>query len=102
MRMPISRWYTDIYGVIIWYITNHLDPTNYLLNFGIIAINELHPKVIIRFTLKNIRKGWTQTIEGETLKDLFDHAYAAVEMYIVDWCLVILYEICKDICNSLI
>ena len=73
MRMPISWQYTDIYGVIIWYITDHLDPTNYLLNFGIIAINELHPKVIIRFTLKNIRnnlsKSWTQAIEGETLED---------------------------------
>ena len=50
--MPISWQYTDIYGVIIRYIADHLDPTNYFLNFGIIAINELHPKVIIRFTLK--------------------------------------------------
>ena len=50
--MPISWQYTDVYGVIIWYITDHLDPTNYLLNFGIIALHELRPKVIIRFTLK--------------------------------------------------
>ena len=80
MRMPISWQYTDIYGVIIQYITDHLDPTNYLLNFGIIVINELHPKVIIRFTLKNIRnnlsKGWTQTMEEETLEDPFNHVYA--------------------------
>ena len=55
MIMPISWQYTDVYGVIVRYIADHLDPTNYLLNFGIIAINELHPKVIIRFTLKNIR-----------------------------------------------
>ena len=55
MIMPISWQYTDVYGVIIQYITDHLDPTNYLLNFGIIALNELRPKVIIRFTLKNIR-----------------------------------------------
>ena len=77
MIMPISLWYTDVYWVIIWYITDHLDSTNYLLNFGIIAINELTPEVIIRFTLKNIRnnlrKSWTQLIEGETLEDLFDH-----------------------------
>ena len=88
MRMPISWQYTDIYGVIIWYIADHLDPTNYLLNFGIIAINELCPKVIIRFTLKNIRnnlsKSWTQVIEGETLEDLFDPVYAAVEMQKID------------------
>ena len=68
--MSISWQYTDVYVVIIWYITYHLDPTNYLHNFGIIAINELSPKVIIRFTLKNIRnnlrKSWTQLI-GETL-----------------------------------
>ena len=62
------------------YINDHLDPTNYLFTFGIIAINELCPKVIIRFTLKNIRnnlrKSWTQIIEGETLEDLFDCVYA--------------------------
>ena len=50
--MPISWQYTDVYSIIIQYITDHLDPTNYLLNFGIIAINELSPKVIIQFTLK--------------------------------------------------
>ena len=42
----------DIYEVIIHYITNHLDPTNYGLNFSIIALHEMRPKVIIRFTLK--------------------------------------------------
>ena len=42
MIMPISWQYT-----IIQYITDHLDPTNYLLNFGIVALNELRPKVII-------------------------------------------------------
>ena len=68
MIMPISWQYTDTYGGIIQYIPDHLDPTNYLLNFGIIAINKLSPKVIIRFTLKHIRnklrKSWTQIIEG--------------------------------------
>ena len=62
--------------------------TNYLLNFGIIAINELHPKVLIGFTLKNtrnnLRKAWTQTIEGETLEDLFDHVYTVDEMHKID------------------
>ena len=77
-----------MYGVIIRYTTDHLDPTNYFLNFGIVAINELHPKVIIRFTLKNIRnnlsRSWTQVIEGETLEDPFDHVYAAVETKKID------------------
>ena len=85
--MPISWCYTDVYGVIIHYITDHLDLI-YLLNFGIIALHELRPKVIIRFTLKNIRnnlrKSWTQLLEGETLEELFDGVYGAVEMHKLD------------------
>ena len=85
MIMPISWHYTDVYGVIIQYITDHLDHTNYLLNFSIIALHELRPKVIIRFTLKNIRnnlrKSWTQHLERETLEYLFDGVYGAVEIH---------------------
>ena len=77
-----------MYGVIIQHITDHLDSTNYLLNFGIITLHELRPKVIIRFTLKNIRsnlrKSWTHLLEGETLEDLFDGVYGAVEMHKLD------------------
>ena len=83
MIMPISWRYTDVYEVIIHYITNHLDPTNYGLNFSIIALHETRPKVIIRFTLKNTRnnmkKSWTQLLEGETLEDLFDSVYETME-----------------------
>ena len=61
MIMPINWRYIDVYGVIICYITEDLDPTNYLLNFGIIALHELRPKVLIRFTLKNIRNNLKQT-----------------------------------------
>ena len=86
--MPISWQYTDIYRVIICYITDHLDPTNYLLNFGIIALHELIPKAIIRFILKNIRnnlrQSWTQLLEGETLEDLFYGVYGAVEIHKID------------------
>ena len=53
--MPNTWRYTDVYEVIIRYITNHLDPTNYTLNFGIIPLHEVRPRVIIRFALKNIR-----------------------------------------------
>ena len=45
MIMPITWRCTDVYGVIICYITKHLDPTNYLLNFGIIALHESRPRV---------------------------------------------------------
>ena len=51
----------DVYEVIIHYITNHLDPTNYVLNFGIIALHETRPKVIIRFTLKNTRNNMKES-----------------------------------------
>ena len=81
--MPISWSYADVYKVIIYYITNNLDPTNYVLNFGIIALHKTRPKAIIRFTLKNtrnnLRKSWTQLLEGETLEDLFDSVYGTVE-----------------------
>ena len=74
----------DVYEVIIHYITTHLDPTNYVLNFGIIALHEVRPRVIIRFTLKNTRNNrkqtWTQLIAGETLDELFENIYEVVEV----------------------
>ena len=86
--MPISWQYTDVYGVITCYITEHLDPTNYLLNFGIIALHELRPRVILKFTLKNIRnnlkQSWTQLLEGEILEDLFDGVCGEVEIHKID------------------
>ena len=63
MIMPISWRYTDVYKVIIHFITNQLDPTNYRLNFGIIALHETRPKVIIRFTLKNTRKKYEKELD---------------------------------------
>ena len=81
--MPNTWRYTDVYEVIIRYITNHLDPTNYGLNFGIIALHEVSPRVIIRFTLKNTRNNrkmsWTQLLAGETLEELFACVYETVE-----------------------
>ena len=81
--MPNTWRYMDVYAVIIRYITTHLDPTNYLLNFGIIALHKVSPRVIIRFTLKNIRNNrkqmWTQLIAGETLDELFENVFEVVE-----------------------
>ena len=81
--MPNTWRYTDVYAVIIHYITTHLDPTNYLLNFGIIALHEVSPRVIIRFTIKNTRNNrkqmWTQLIAGETLDELFENVFEVVE-----------------------
>ena len=84
MIMPNTWRYMDVYAVIIHYITTHLDPTNYLLNFGIIALHEVRPRVIIRFTLKNTRNNrkqtWTQLTAGETLDELFENIYEVVEV----------------------
>ena len=81
--MPNTWRYTDVYEVIIRYITNNLDPTNYALNFGIIALHEINPRVIIRFTLKNTRNNrktnGTQLLAGETLEELFECVYETVE-----------------------
>ena len=81
--MPNTWRYTDVYAVIVRYITTHLDPTNYVLNFGIIALHEVSPRVIIRFTLKNTRNNrkqtWTQLIAGETLDELFENVFEVVE-----------------------
>ena len=82
MIMPITWRYTDVCGVIICYIMEHLDPTNYLLNFGIIALHETRPRAIIRFTLKNIRNNLKQS--WTTLEDLFDGVYGAVEIHKID------------------
>ena len=81
--MPNTWRYTDIYAVIVHYITTHLDPTNYVLTFGIIALHEVSPRVIIRFTIKNTRNNrkqmWTQLIAGDTLDELFENVFEVVE-----------------------
>ena len=81
--MPNTWRYTDVYAVIVHYITTHLDPTNYVLNFGIIALHEVRPRVLIRFTIKNTRNNrkqtWTQLIAGETLDELFENVFEVVE-----------------------
>ena len=55
------------------------------LIFGIIALHDVRPRVIIRFTLKNTRnnrkKSWTQLVAGETLGDLFENVYETIEVY---------------------
>ena len=74
----------DVYDTIICYSTNRADPTNYMLNFGIIALHEVRPIVIVRFTLKKTRNNrnisCTLLLAGETLEDLYDNVYVAVEV----------------------
>ena len=54
--MPNTWRYTDVYAVIIHYITTHLDPTNYLLNFGIIELHEVNPRAIVKIYIEEYKK----------------------------------------------
>ena len=47
--------YTDIYKAIIKYIDTDLCNTDYVLNFGVVAIATQSPQVPIKFCLKNIQ-----------------------------------------------
>ena len=46
--------YTDIYKAIIKYIDTDLRNTDYVLNFGIVAIATQSPQASVKFCLKNI------------------------------------------------
>ena len=47
--------YTDIYKAIIKYIDTDLRNTDYVLNFGIVAIATQSPRASVKFCLKNIQ-----------------------------------------------
>ena len=46
---------TDIYKAIIKYIDTDLRNTDYVLNFGVVAIATQSPQASIKFCLKNIQ-----------------------------------------------
>ena len=84
--MHDNAQYLEIYGCLcshypLYYYSFR---SYYVLNFGIIALHEVRPRVIIRFTLKNTRNNrkqtWTQLIAGETLDELFENIYEVVEV----------------------
>ena len=58
---------------------------NYKLNWGIVAIAAVTPRVIVRFTLKNVHtnrsKMWTTVLVGETIAHLTAYAKSQVERY---------------------
>ena len=47
--------YTDIYKAIIKYIDTDLRNTDYILNFGVVAIATQSPQASVKFYLKNIQ-----------------------------------------------
>ena len=64
--------YTDIYKSIVRFIDSDLRNTDYILNFGVVAIATQSPRTSVKFCLRNIQtnkqKRWTFLLYGETLK----------------------------------
>ena len=72
--------YTDIYKA------NNLRNTDYILNFGIVAIATQSPQASIKFCLKNIQTNkqtrWTLLLTGETILALEANVRASVAVYL--------------------
>ena len=67
-------FYTDVYHSLVDYISQDLKDGTFKLNWGIVAIAELMPRVIVHFTLQNVHnnrsKTWTSVLVGETMAQL--------------------------------
>ena len=78
--------YTDIYKAIIKYIDTDLQNTDYVLNFGVVAIATQSPQASVKFCLKNVQtnkqKWWVLLLMGETILALEANVRASVAVYI--------------------
>ena len=78
--------YTDIYQAIIKYIDTDLCNTDYVLNFGVVAIATKSPRASVKFCLKNIQtnkqKHWTLILTGETILALEANLWASMAVYL--------------------
>ena len=78
--------YTDIYKAIIKYIDTDLCNTDYVLNFGVVAIATQSPRTSVKFCLKNIQtnkqKCWTLTLTGETILALEANLWASMAVHL--------------------
>ena len=78
--------YTDIYKAIVRFIDFDLRNTDYVLNFGVVAIATQSPRASVKFCLRNIQtnkqKRWTLLLCGETLKELETNVRNAVGMHL--------------------
>ena len=63
--------FTSVYKAIIQYIDQDLREGDHTLNFGVVALAEGSNRVIVRFTLSNVRTGWrhrwTTLVQGDTM-----------------------------------
>ena len=78
--------YTDIYKAIIKYIDTDLCNTDYVLNFGVVAIATQSAQVSIKFCLKNIQtnkqKCWALILTGETILALEANLRASMAVHL--------------------
>ena len=78
--------YTDIYKVIMKYIDTDLQNTDYILNFGVVAIATQSPRASVKFCLKNVQtnkqKWWMLLLTGETLLALEANVRAPIAVHI--------------------
>ena len=77
--------YTDVYKALVDYVTQDLKDRTFKLNWGIVAIAALTPRVIVCFTLRNVHnnhsKMWTTVLVGETMAHLTAYTRSQVERY---------------------
>ena len=51
--LSLRMWsYTDVYHALVDYVVQDLKDGTYKLNWGIVAIAELTPRIIVRFHFK--------------------------------------------------
>ena len=78
--------YTAIYKAIIKYIDTDLRNTDYVLNFGVVAIATQSPRASVKFCLKNVQtnkqKWWMLLLMGETILALEANVRASVAVHI--------------------
>ena len=85
-NIKFRMWsYTDVYRALVNYVVQDLKDGAYQLNWGILAIAELTPRVIVWFTLRNISnnhsKMWTTVLVGETMAQLTVSAHNQVNRH---------------------
>ena len=78
--------YTDIYKAIMKYIDTDLQNTDYVLNFGVVAIATQSPQSSVKFCLKDVQmnkqKWWMLLLMGETILALEANVRASVAVHI--------------------
>ena len=71
---------------IVKYIDTDLRNTDYVLNFGVVAIATQSPRASVKFCLKNIQtnkqKRWTLPLSGQTILELEANVRSSVDVHL--------------------